>query len=121
MYLILLIKIVMKKQIVLFGLSTMFLLAGNLTISSQIVVKVIPPKPKVILPHPAKQKHGHVWIDGHWKWSKKNQKYVWVKGHWEKPPRPGSIWVPGHWVDTQGGYKWVPGHWKKPKPLRPKP
>ena len=110
----------MKKTVILFGMVVLFSLIGNFTATSQIVVKVIPPKPKVIVPHPAKANPGHVWIDGHWKWSKKENKYVWVKGHWVKPDRPGSVWVPGHWADTPKGHKWVPGHWNAPKALPPK-
>lgn len=97
-----------------------FFIMGNFSATSQIVVKVIPTKPKVIVSHPAKANPGHTWIDGHWKWSKKNSKYVWIKGHWEKPARHGSTWVSGHWADTPKGHKWVPGHWKAPKPLQPK-
>ena len=110
----------MKKLFVLVGLVVSFFFAKSFTAVSQVVVKVIPPKPKVIVPHPAKPNPGHVWIAGHWKWSKKENKYIWVKGHWEKPIRPGAVWIPGHWIDTPDGHKWVPGHWKAPKALPPK-
>lgn len=102
----------MKK----FLLISMFFCAGlfiyNDNLSAQVVVKVKPAKPKVVVVKPAKPGPKHVWIDGHWKWSKKRKEYVWVKGYWLKPKK-GYTWVPGHWKKVPGGFKWVRGHWRR--------
>jgi len=107
----------MKKITMLLGMVVFFFIMGNFSATSQVVVKVIPTRPKVIVSHPAKANPGHVWIDGHWQWRKKENKYVWIKCHWVKPNRPGSVWIHGHWVDTPKGHKYVPGYWKTPKAL----
>ncbi len=110
----------MKKTISLFILIGSFLMISSFSGQSQIVVKVKPNRPQAVVVQPVAPKNGHLWIDGHWLWSKKENKYVWVKGHWEKPPRPGAVWTPGYWMDAPGGYKWVPGHWKSPKEVHSK-
>jgi hypothetical protein len=78
---------------------------------SQVVVKVKPTRPKVIVKKPARAKRGYVWRDGHWVYNKKRGAYVWRKGQWIKK-RPGKVWIKGHWKKVPGGQKWVPGHWK---------
>jgi hypothetical protein len=79
---------------------------------SQVVVKVKPAKPKVVVVKPAKPGPRHIWVKGHWRWNKKREEYVWVKGHWVKPKK-GRAWVPGHWKKVPGGFRWVPGHWRR--------
>ena len=96
------------KTLILFSSILIF---GAYQASSQVVVKVRPNKPTVVVAKPAKHKKGHVWVEGHWRYDKKAGKYVWVKGHWKKA-RPGHVWVPGHWKEVPGGHEWVPGHWK---------
>ena len=78
---------------------------------SQVVVKVRPARPAVIVKKPAKAKRGHVWREGHWVYNGRKGRYVWRKGHWVKK-RPGKVWVKGHWKKVPGGQRWVPGHWK---------
>lgn len=79
---------------------------------SQVVVKVRPPRPKVVVKKPARPGPKFVWIDGHWRWNRKQHKYVWVAGHWTQPKR-GHKWIPGHWASVPGGHKWIPGHWAR--------
>ena len=100
----------MKKYIVIF-----FIIAGILITSqlkSQVVIKVRPAKPNVVVMKPQKPGTRHIWIDGHWKWNKKRKEYVWIKGYWTQPKK-GQKWIPGHWVKVPGGHKWVPGHWAR--------
>jgi hypothetical protein len=80
--------------------------------NAQIVVKVKPNKPKVLVVKPATHKHGHVWRGGHWNWNKKNNKYKWVKACWVKENH-GHNWSAGHWVKNRNGHSWVAGTWKK--------
>lgn len=79
---------------------------------SQVVVKVKPANPKVVVVKPLKPGPKHIWVDGHWRWDKKRKEYIWIKGHWSKPKK-GHAWIPGHWKKVPGGFKWIPGHWKR--------
>ena len=78
---------------------------------SQIVVKVRPARPAVVVKKPVKVRRGHVWREGHWVYSNKKGKYIWRKGQWVKK-RPGKVRVKGHWKSVPGGQRWVPGHWR---------
>jgi hypothetical protein len=107
----------MKHRIITIVVFGIFLVAP-IQLLSQVVIKVVPQKPKAIV-KPAKPAGNVVWIDGHWLWSKKKKDYVWVKGSWNKPKR-GKAWVAGRWEKVPGGHKWIPGHWKrKAKAKRP--
>ena len=78
--------------------------------AAQLVVKVKPVKPKVVVVKPVKVKAGHVWVNGHWKVNAAGN-YVYIDGYHLKK-RHGKIWVDGHWKKVPGGWKWTPGHWK---------
>lgn len=99
----------MKKAIIL----SVFILLGFFIpeAKSQVVVKVRPARPAVVLKKPAKAKRGHVWREGHWVYNQRQGKYVWKKGGWVKNRR-GKVWVAGHWKKVPGGEQWVPGHWR---------
>ncbi len=98
----------MKKLI--FLSLTLFILSGfALQTNAQVIIKVKPKAPKVVVVH-KKARPNHVWIAGHWKVNRYG-KYVWVGGHWVKK-RHGYIWINGHWKKVRGGWVWVPGHWK---------
>ncbi len=85
----------------------------NSQAAAQIVVKVKPTRPKVVVAKPAYIKAGHVWVAGHWQWDKRAKKYTWVKGR-QVRNRRGYQYVPGYWVAVQGGgAKWVAGSWKR--------
>ena len=102
----------MKK--VIFSLIVAFVISLVVpkTASTQVVVKVNPNRSKVIVVKPKNQKRNHIWVVGHWKWSKKYHKYVWIKGCWEHKKR-GRVWVAGHWRVTPAGHIWVAGRWKR--------
>lgn len=102
----------MKTRLIISLCAFLVCLLGSNISQAQIVVKVKPAKPKVLVIKPAKAKKGHVWRNGHWQWNKSAKKYVWVKGHWAKV-KLGHAWVPGHWKSTSAGHNWVPGHWKQ--------
>lgn len=79
------------------------------TAQAQVVVKVRPNRPKVVVKRPAARK-GYVWIQGHWKVNNRRNGYVWVKGHWARA-RKGYRYVPGKWVTVRGGHQWKSGVW----------
>jgi len=93
-----------------------FVFAMNLWIlpdlQAQVIVKVRPRKPDVVIVKTPAPGANYIWIEGHWKWSRRQHQYVWVNGHWEKR-RHHKVWVPGHWAVVPGGYRWVPGHWRR--------
>ena len=80
-------------------------------VKSQVIIKIKPARPAVIIVKPAKPRPGRIWLEGHWKWNKRHHKYVWVTGRWMKAKR-GHRWLKGHWIIAPGGHRWVPGHWK---------
>ena len=102
----------MKRFLFTFIIICAGLFIYNDNLSAQVVVKIKPARPKVVVVKPPKPGPKHVWINGHWKWSKKRKEYIWVKGYWLKPKK-GRAWVPGHWEKVPGGFKWVPGHWRR--------
>jgi len=101
------------KNFILTLFAVMAFTLGVNTAQAQVVVRVKPNRPAVVVAKPAKKKARHVWIAGHWRYNKKAQKYVWIKGHWAKAPKGQGCWVPGHWKTVEGGHQWVPGHWKR--------
>ncbi len=98
----------MKK--IIFLTLTMFILSGfAFQTNAQIIIKIKPPKPKVVVVKTKHRPH-HIWVKGHWK-TTPSGKFVWVEGHWIKK-RHGFVWIDGHWKKVRGGWIWVPGHWK---------
>lgn len=79
---------------------------------AQVVVKVEPARPATVIVKPAKGRKGYVWVDGHWRYSKRMNRYVWVDASWIRVKR-GHSYVAGHWAAAPGGYKWIPGHWAR--------
>jgi len=102
----------MKKQGFIFSITVIALLSISIFSNAQVIIKIKPLRPKVVVVKPKAPGPNFVWINGHWKWSKRVVKYVWAKGHWSKRRR-GANWVSGHWADVPGGHKWIPGHWKR--------
>ncbi len=105
----------MKKLICLLVLLAAVSLQYNFhQANAQVVVKVRPARPAVVMAKPATVNKGHIWVDGHWHWDSKANRYVWKKGHWVRTKK-GHNWVAGKWVTCDGGHKWVPGYWKAAK------
>lgn len=98
----------MKKFIILL----VFILGLGNNGFSQIVVKVRPVKPKVLVVKPNRPKANHVWVDGHWIWNSNQNRYIWRKGRWVKKRR-GHVYVAGRWKATPNGHVWVVGGWKR--------
>ncbi len=100
----------MKRMINIFILlSASFFFMASVA-SAQIIVRVKPQVPKVVVIKSKPPVKGYVWRDGHWKIHK--NKYVWVKGHWVKPRR-NHVWTKGHWKQMHRGWVWVPGRWTR--------
>ncbi len=99
-----------SKGIVITAIAFLSLI-GMQDVYSQMIVAVKPSRAKVVVVKPARPDIQHVWVDGHWKWSKKRQRYVWVNGQWAKKPRNKSRWISGHWKKVRGGWTYLPGHW----------
>lgn len=76
---------------------------------AQIIVKVRPPRPKVVVVRPAPPSPRHVWVAEDW--VVRGNKYYWHGGYWVVPPRPHAVWAPGHWRHTRRGDVWIPGRW----------
>lgn len=104
----------MKSLLKPITLIAAFICLNIFSTNAQVIVKVRPIKPKVIVVKPAIQKQNHIWRDGHWKWAGKQNKYIWVKAHWTKK-NIGHNWISGHWVSSKNGHKWINGYWKKTK------
>ena len=100
----------MKK---LFASAAVLALAWLCTAASadaQVVVKVRPAVPAVVVARPAAPAPDYIWVDGEWVYSR-NRGYVWKEGYWLKPRR-GYVWTPGRWTTVRGGHRWVAGCWK---------
>lgn len=96
----------MKKTYYILVTLTIGTLLTN-TALADLVVKIRPQKPKIVIVKPDKPGKDHFWKSGHWV-IKKNR-YVWVDGYWIKK-RPNHIWINGHWKKVRHGWIWVPGH-----------
>lgn len=78
--------------------------------NAQIIVKVRPLRPKVVVVKPVAPSPRHVWVDEDW--VEDHGKYRWHGGYWVAPPHPHAVWIAGHWAGRHRGYRWIPGHWR---------
>ncbi|HXC04150.1 MAG TPA: hypothetical protein VNZ86_05315 [Bacteroidia bacterium] len=102
----------MKRALFLIPLFVLGLLAGIPRVKAQIVVGVRPVPPVYIGVRPPCPGPRHIWIRGHWRWSRYDGRYVWEEGHWTRARR-GGVWIDGHWEDVpHEGSRWVPRHWR---------
>lgn len=101
----------MNRRNALIGLAVVFAGVG-MPIASEaakvIVVDVAPPPPRDE-PVPA-ERHGYVWVSGHWRWD--HGHHVWVNGHWVKA-RHGHHWVPDRWEEHDKRWRFEVGHWDR--------
>lgn len=53
----------------------------------------------------------HVWVPGHWEWSRRAHDWVWRSGAWRVPPRGRGYWIPESY--ERRGDRWVTikGRW----------
>jgi hypothetical protein len=100
-----------KLKIIFFALiASMFM---SLTFAhAQIVIRERLVAPGVVVVRPACPGPHHIWVEGEWRWSRREGRYVWANGYWLKE-RFGHEWVPGHWVEVEGGVRWEGGHWRR--------
>ncbi len=52
----------------------------------------------------------HIWVPGHWRYSRRFGHDVWVRGGWAVKSR-NHRWVDGHYERYGGRRTWVPGCW----------
>lgn len=53
----------------------------------------------------------HVWVPGHWQWSRRAHDWVWRPGRWRVPPRGRGYWIPETY--ERRGDRWITieGRW----------
>ena len=101
------------KQLLRFGMILAICIMGfSIEADAQVIIKVKPIKPTILIVKGKAPHGGMVWIAGGWTWNKRHKKYVWRKGHWVRAKR-GRTWAKGYWVVTDGGHRWVAGRWKR--------
>jgi len=100
----------MKKITKVFMLFAALTLGALATANAQIVVRVRPSRPAVVVTRPAQPSPRHVWVDE--EWVPRGHRYVWHGGYWTKPPHRNAVFVPGHWDHHERGEVWVKGYWK---------
>ncbi|MBL0183023.1 MAG: YXWGXW repeat-containing protein [Chitinophagaceae bacterium] len=98
----------MKKSLTRFLFLMAVLFTASFSASSQIYVKIRPPRPPVVV-RPPQPSRVHVWVDEDWQ--RYGNSYRYSGGHWSNPPHRGYNWIPGHWQRSRYGERWVPGHW----------
>lgn len=54
----------------------------------------------------------HIWINGHWRFSRRLQRDIWVGGEWAVQARHHR-WVDGHYERFGRGRTWVAGCWTR--------
>ena len=55
--------------------------------------------------------NNHIWVGGHWKWSRRYQDYIWVEGHWVRK-RQGCTYIAGSYKLNNGIKIWISGFWR---------
>ena len=102
----------MKKLMIFMAFIGGLLMLNPLKSNAQFIVTARPERPAVVVERPRAPGPEFIWVDGEWRWSKREHRYIWAEGYWIRPKR-GNEWVPGHWVDVRGGSEWIRGHWAR--------
>ena len=55
----------------------------------------------------------HVWVPGHWDWSRRRQDWVWREGQWKVPPRGRGHWVAPTYTRGRDGWTVGRGRWDR--------
>jgi len=76
---------------------------------AQIVVRVRPVGPRVIVARPMRPSPRHVWVAP--EYTTVNGAYVYQPGYWAVPPHPRAVWIAGRWRHSRRGYIWIAGRW----------
>ena len=98
------------KRLVKTSALVLLLSLGAAAVQAQIVVRVRPARPAVVVKRPAAPGPAYVWVDDDWVLS--GNAYTWKGGYWAAPPRHGAVYIKGHWRKRGHGWVWVPGRWK---------
>lgn len=76
--------------------------------NATVIIQTAPPPPRhEVLPP---QRHGMVWVAGHWEW--RHNRYVWMEGYWVKA-RPGHVYRPPTWQERDGHWHMDRGRWER--------
>jgi hypothetical protein len=77
-----------------------------------VVVAAVPPAPPPLpayVPPSTPGPQGAIWIPGEWDWQRHG--YVWLDGHYAAPPHAAAMWVGGGWYPSARGWVWHGPHW----------
>lgn len=55
----------------------------------------------------------HVWVDGHWDWSRRRNDWVWREGGWKVPPRGRGRWVAPTYNRRDDRWEVIKGRWER--------
>lgn len=55
----------------------------------------------------------HVWVPGHWDWSRRHHDWVWRPGHWKVPPRGRGHWIAPTYQRGRDGWVVIRGRWDR--------
>lgn len=108
----------MKRKGIILGIIFAGMIGlGVQNAEAQIVVKIKPATPKVLVKKPRKPYSNAIWIGGGWTWNKRSQQYVWQSGRWVKPKR-NRTYVAGSWIKKNNGWLYTPGKWVAKRKVR---
>ena len=74
-------------------------------------VKTAPPPPPKRVKVVVKRRPGYVWVPGHWRWHRGDQRHIWQPGHFVKA-QPGKDYVAPRWQQTPEGWIFIKAQWK---------
>lgn len=100
----------MKKTTKLLMLLALLTLGALASANAQIIVRVRPARPAVVVERPVAPSPRHVWVEE--EWVPHGDHYVWHGGYWALPPRRHAVYVPGHWDRRGEGEIWIKGYWR---------
>ena len=108
----------MKKLAFSFILAFTFLFSLGPNADAQNFGKKKPLKPeKIEEVIPERLSPNHEWVEGRWKWKRKEKKYIWMEGYWNLPRNRdyGSLYYGPYYRPYYGsrygfGYRYGYGH-----------
>lgn len=101
----------MKRKGIILGIVLVGMIGlGVQNADAQIIVRIKPATPKVLVKKPRKPYSNAIWVAGSWTWNKRSKRYVWQSGQWLKPKR-NRTYVAGRWIKKPQGWLYVPGKW----------
>ncbi len=108
----------MKRKGIILGIIFVGMIGlGIQSAEAQIVVKVKPTTPKVVVKKPRKPYSNAIWVAASWTWNKRSQRYERQSGRWVKPKR-NRTYVAGSWIKKNNGWLYTPGKWVAKRKVR---